>query len=76
LHHSLYLQLLPHVLDYYQLLIDLHTGSDLLSPSVDLICADAALCARLEAAIPNNAYSFAILSGDSQGRLAIMNGCT
>jgi hypothetical protein len=55
LHHSLYLQLLPHVLNRYRLLIDLHTGSDPLGPSADLICADAVLCARLEAAIRDNA---------------------
>jgi hypothetical protein len=55
LHRALYLQLLPHVKGRYQLLIDLHTGSDPLGPSADLICADAALCARLEAAIRDNA---------------------
>jgi len=55
LHHALYLQLLPHVLNRYQLLIDLHTGFDPLGPSVDLICADAALRSRLEAAIRENA---------------------
>lgn len=55
LHHSLYLQLLPHVLNRHQLLIDLHTGFDPLGPSADLICADAALRARLEAAISDNA---------------------
>ncbi|WP_333874955.1 hypothetical protein [Methylobacter sp.] len=54
LHRALYLQLLPHVLDHYQLLIDLHTGFDPLGPSADLICADAALRARLEVAIRDN----------------------
>jgi len=55
LHRALYLQLLPHVLDRYRLLIDLHTGFDPLGPSVDLICADAALRARLDVAIRENA---------------------
>ena len=54
LHRALYLQLLPHVKGRYQLLIDLHTGSDPLGPSADLICADAALCARLKAAVRDN----------------------
>jgi hypothetical protein len=40
LHRALYLQLLPYVLGHYRLLIDLHTGTDSLGPSADLISAD------------------------------------
>lgn len=47
LHRALYLQLLPHVGRGYRLLIDVHSGFDEDGPSADLLCADAALCARL-----------------------------
>jgi hypothetical protein len=41
-HRELYLQLLPHVLRRYRLLIDLHTGIDERGgPCADVICADA-----------------------------------
>ncbi|HQR53019.1 MAG TPA: hypothetical protein PLZ79_07090 [Burkholderiales bacterium] len=40
LHRALYLQLLPYVLGHYRLLIDLHTGTDSLGPSADLISAN------------------------------------
>lgn len=43
LHRALYLQLLPYVLGHYRLLIDLHTGSDSLGPSADLISANSEL---------------------------------
>lgn len=51
LHRALYLQLLPHVVGHYRLLIDLHTGEDSAGPSADLFCADAALRRRLEAGV-------------------------
>jgi len=51
LHEALYRQLLPHMAGRHRLLVDLHSGSDSQGPSVDLISADTALCARLKAAI-------------------------
>ncbi len=41
-HREIYLQLLPHVLGRYRLVIDLHTGVDEEgSPCADVLCADA-----------------------------------
>jgi hypothetical protein len=41
-HREIYLQLLPHVLGRYRLVIDLHTGVDEKgSPCADVLCADA-----------------------------------
>jgi hypothetical protein len=41
LHRALYLQLLPHVLERHELLIDLHTGLDNRGPCADLYSRDA-----------------------------------
>ena len=57
LHRALYLQLLPHMIDRYVLLIDLHTGKHPSGPSADLICADDALRAELSAMIDNDAVA-------------------
>ncbi|THF63253.1 hypothetical protein [Pseudothauera rhizosphaerae] len=51
LHRELYLQLLPHVVGHYRLLVDLHTGQDRHGPSAELYCADEALRTCLAATI-------------------------
>jgi len=51
LHRALYLQLLPYLGESHGLLIDLHSGLDEQGPSADLLCADAALRARLRCAL-------------------------
>lgn len=51
LHRALYLQLLPYVGRTHGLLIDVHSGFDEDGPSADLLCADAALRARLRSGL-------------------------
>lgn len=56
LHRALYSQILRHMSHgAHRVLIDLHTGSDPLGPSADILCADAALRARITQALAADA---------------------
>jgi hypothetical protein len=47
LHRALYLQLLPHILDRHDLVIDLHTGLDARAPCADIYSRDVARVAAM-----------------------------
>ncbi|MCV2217345.1 hypothetical protein [Thauera sp. Sel9] len=62
-HEALYLQLLPHMRGRHRLLIDLHVGADRDGPCADLMCGDAALAERLQAALAQGAAAGAPANG-------------